>query len=267
MNTKIILILLMAKFCQSFNFNNVQTNFKKIAANSLLLFTFTKPVDAFPIFQENYDNKIEKSEYKSLIQNNQRNTGLYDLQNQMKLPEITKTYVTVNGNNVYFYGQVTADSCRILGEKIKELNENAIIFKTKLKENPPPINLHIQSPGGSLMNTFYLIDLINSIETPVNTYVDGYAASAASLISVVGKKRYMTQNSLILIHQLSGGNEGKFEELDDDMKNMNLFMNIVKKIYLSKTNIKPFTLDDMLKHDIWLSSDQCKELGLVDEII
>ena len=49
------------------------------------------------------------------------------------------------------------------------------------------------------MNTFYITDLIEKMETPVNTYVDGYAASAASLISVVGKKRYMTQNSLMLI--------------------------------------------------------------------
>ena len=77
----------------------------------------------------------------------------------------------------------------------------------------------------------------------------------------------MTQNSLMLIHQLSSGNEGKFEELDDEMKNLSLFMNIVKKIYLTKTNIKPIILEDILKHDIWLSSDQCKDLGLVDEII
>ena len=70
---------------------------------------------------------------------------------------------------------------------------------------PPPINIHIQSGGGSLMNAFYIVDLIQNINSKVNTYVDGYSASAASLMNVVGNKRYMTKNSMMLIHQLSSG--------------------------------------------------------------
>ena len=94
------------------------------------------------------------------------------------------------------------------------------------KTEPPPINLHIKSYGGSLMDTLYIVDLIENLNTPVNTYVDGYSASAASLISVVGDNRYMTENSMILIHQLYTGNEGKYEELNDNMINAK---NLMKK--------------------------------------
>ena len=67
------------------------------------------------------------------------------------------------------------------------------------------------------------IDLIENLNTPVYTYIDGFAASAATLISVVGKKRFITKNSLMLIHQLSGSDTGKFYELQDQMTNMNIF--------------------------------------------
>ena len=96
-----------------------------------------------------------------------------------------------------------------LRNQLVTLDSNSKIFATQYSTPPPPINLHIQSSGGSLMNTYYIVDLIQSLETPVNTFIDGFAASAATLISVAGDKRYMTKNSLMLIHQLSSQNGGK----------------------------------------------------------
>ena len=124
--------------------------------------------------------------------------------------------ITISNNNIYFYGPITAESCKELDNALIDLDRNSKIFSDNFKMNPPPINLHIQSEGGSLMNTFYVVDLINSLETPVYTYIDGYVASAGSLISVTGKKRFMTKNSFIMIHQLSSSlGEGKFNDLDD----------------------------------------------------
>ncbi len=117
------------------------------------------------------------------------------------------------------------------------------------------------------MNTYYIVDLIQSLETPVNTFIDGFAASAATLISVAGDKRYMTKNSLMLIHQLSSQNGGKFNEIKDDMANLETMMRLLKKIYLEKTNLNNYQLDELLKQDLWLDSDTCLKYGLVDEII
>ena len=151
--------------------------------------------------------------------------------------------------------------------KLHDLDTKSSIFHLQYKIDPPPIHLHIQSEGGSLYHTLYIMDLIDSMNTPVYTYIDGFAASAATLLSVVGKKRYMTKNSLMLIHQLSGSESGKFNELQDQMSNMSILMKIIMNIYLTKTNIDEETLTVLLQKDLWLDSKTCLEYGLVDEII
>ena len=170
-------------------------------------------------------------------------------------------------NELYFYGPVSQRSCFELKNKLNDLDTKSSIFHLQYKIDPPPIHLHIQSEGGSLYHTLYIMDLIDSMNTPVYTYVDGFAASAATLLSVVGKKRYMTKNSLMLIHQLSGSESGKFNELQDQMSNMSILMKIIMNLYLTKTNIDEETLTVLLQKDLWLDSKTCLEYGLVDEII
>jgi len=179
-----------------------------------------------------------------------------------------QTTIKVVDNNIYFYGPVTSESCRELDDALILLDKNSKIFSTNSDINPPSINLHIQSEGGSLMNTFYVIDLINNLETPVYTYVDGYVASAGSLISVVGKKRYMTKNSFIMIHQLSSSlGEGKLNDLDDNMNNLNKFMDTIINIYLEKTKISIDDLNNILERDLWMNSKESLAYGLVDYVI
>lgn len=176
--------------------------------------------------------------------------------------------IRVLDNNIYFYGPITSESCRELDDALISLDKNSKVFSTNFGISPPPINLHIQSEGGSLMNTFYVMDLISSLKTPVYTYVDGYVASAGSLISVMGKKRYMTKNSFIMIHQLSSSlGEGKFNDLDDNMENLNKFMDTIRKVYFDKTKIPVSELNNILEHDLWMNSKECLEYGLVDEIL
>ena len=175
--------------------------------------------------------------------------------------------IITDKNNIYLYGGITPESCEMLKNQLNEMNYNGKIFKTTYNSEPPPINLHIQSGGGALMPTFYIVDLIESMETPVHTYVDGYAASAASLISVVGQKRFMSKNSMILIHQLSSGSKGKYNEIEDDKQNMDLMMRKLREIYMRKTLIPLSKLNDILSRDLWMDAETCKKLGLVDEII
>ena len=147
------------------------------------------------------------------------------------------------------------------------IRDRSSLMQIQLHIDPPPIHLHIQSNGGSLFHTLYIIDLIKNINTPVYTYIDGFAASAATLISVVGKKRFITQNSLMLIHQLSGSDSGKFDELEEQLTNMKVLMTIIRNTYLNYTNINPVLLNSLLKKDLWLDARTCLTYGLVDEII
>ena len=185
------------------------------------------------------------------------------LANENNNPEVLEN----NNNDIYFYGPVTMRSCIILKNYLIDLDTKSNIFKAQYKIPPPPINLHIQSPGGSLLHAFYIIDLIRSLETPVHTYIDGFAASAATLMSVVGKKRFITKNSLMLIHQLSGSEGGKYSELKDEMANFDTMMNNIDNIYLEHSKLNITKLHELLSHDLWLNSDLALEFGLVDEII
>jgi ATP-dependent protease ClpP protease subunit len=71
----------------------------------------------------------------------------------------------------------------------------------------------------------------------------------------------------MLIHQLSAGSWGKFEELKDDMENNHLIMNKIKGIYEQYTKIPKKQLDEILKHDLWWDAQTCLNYGLIDEII
>ncbi len=170
-------------------------------------------------------------------------------------------------NKIYFYGPVSQHSSYELKKKIEAADTQSQLISQQYDIEPPPIHLHIQSEGGSLFHTLYIIDLIKTIKTPVYTYIDGFAASAATLISVAGNKRFITHNSLMLIHQLSASESGKFEELKDQYNNLKGLMDIIKKIYLENTKISQENLELLLKQDIWLDSVKCLHYGLVDKII
>ena len=180
---------------------------------------------------------------------------------------VAETVVQSANNKIYFYGAVSESSTLQLKTKLEELNTQLQTMAIHYNIEPPPIHLHIQSYGGSLLHTFYIMDIIKTLKTPVYTYIDGFAASAATLMSVCGKRRFMTENSVMLVHQLSGGAAGKFEELKNEYSNLVEFMEIIKKTYLTYGNISSENLDALLKQDLWLNSAKSLEYGFIDEII
>jgi ATP-dependent Clp endopeptidase proteolytic subunit ClpP len=175
--------------------------------------------------------------------------------------------VEVIDNAILFYGEVTENNAKLLNKAIRSLDRDLRGFSIKYGCESPPIKLHISSYGGSVFAGLSVADTIKLCETPIHTYIDGKAASAATLISICGSKRYMTENAFILIHQLSSGMWGKYEELLDEVKNLDLIMKKIKKLYQQHTSISPKKLEEMLKHDLWLEAGECVKLGLVDEII
>ena len=176
-------------------------------------------------------------------------------------------------NSIYFHGPIDDLTVQHLSHLLIDIDtKNYRKFYTDISIGvepsiPEPIHLHIQSYGGSVIPGISLAETILQLYTPVYTYIDGFAASAATIISIVGKKRYMTENSLMLIHQISSNQQGKYKELKDDMVNLNTLTDIIRKLYLNYTDIEPDILDELLGKDIWLNSTECIRYGLVDKII
>ena len=183
---------------------------------------------------------------------------------------MNRNEVTIKENRIYFKAKVCDQSVdkliQILDEKNKKFGD--IVHDQKLIKSatPNPIYLHITSFGGSLLSCFRAIDAIRRSKIPIHTVIDGHAASAGTLMSVVGKKRYMTPHSYVLIHQLSSGGGGTYWQIKDDFKNCKKMMDDIYNIYTTHTKMSKEELVKQLKHDLWWKADICIEKGLVDEI-
>lgn len=170
-------------------------------------------------------------------------------------------------NRIYFSGTVNKHTVDKLIQDIDDKNENFIrLKKNKMfkKVEPNPLLLFIKSYGGSVFEGFRAVDAIKGSKIPIYTVVDGYAASAATIMSVVGKKRYMRPSSILLIHQLSGGMVGKYQEMTDDHHNNVLFMNKIYDLYHKHSTMSKKFIKDQLSHDSWMDFNACKKHGLVD---
>jgi ATP-dependent protease ClpP protease subunit len=173
------------------------------------------------------------------------------------------------GNHIWFNNHITNDSASKL---IRLIHERNTTFEQKQRTitfanlEPKPIYLHINSLGGDLQETFAIIDSIRNSKIPIYTVIDGCAASGATLISIVGKKRFMTENSTFLIHELRSGAWGKMSVLEDEHENNQFFMDKLTNLYLEYTKIKKRDLKKILKRDMWWDVNKCLQYGMIDEI-
>ena len=176
--------------------------------------------------------------------------------------------VETTNNRIYYYSEVSRQKILVLNKSLRNLNDNLLNQAQLLNlDNPANIYLHVNSFGGSVFAGLSAVDYVKSCEVPVVTVVEGCAASAATLFSVVAPHRQIRNNSFMLIHQISSGMWGKYEELKDSLDNCDLFMRIIKDIYGEYTKIPKKKLNEILKHDLWFDAETCLEYGLVDEII
>jgi len=180
-------------------------------------------------------------------------------------PSSSGSVTKIIENNLYFYGDITEANILELNAALHELDKKLSVTNVFL-DIRPIINLHINSYGGSLFAGLATVDVIRNLNSEVHSYVEGAAASAATIISVACTKRFIGKYSKMLIHQLSSGLYGKYNELEDDMVNNKHLMATIKSIYKEYTTIPMKKLDEILKHDLWFDSKTCLEYGLVDDI-
>ena len=171
-------------------------------------------------------------------------------------------------NKIFFYDDITNDSILELNRLLLEIDIKLQNTKNVLGDCfDPIIHLHIKTDGGEIYSALATLDMMPTIKSKIYTYVDGCVASAGTLISVAGHKRFMGKHANLLIHQLSGELYGKFSEMEDSMEGCVNLMKCIKGIYKEHTKIPMKRLDELLKRDLWLSSEECLEYGIIDEII
>ena len=176
-------------------------------------------------------------------------------------------HISVQDNKIYFYSGVNRNSCVELNKKIGEMESKSLTLSKTLGILPPSIKLFINSGGGSIVSGIASMDTILRTQVPVHTYVDGFSASAATFLTVVGEKRFMSRNSYMLIHQLSSNFWGTYSGFEDEKKNLDSMMKTIKDVYKKYTKLPMKKLDEILKHDLMWDAQTCLQYGIVDEII
>lgn len=184
-----------------------------------------------------------------------------------------KLTVTAIDNHIYFYSGIDSDRGLDLIGNLLDM-DTALRIERESRKVPDdfphiPIWLHINSQGGDVFSTFAIVDTIKRLKTPVYSIVEGLAASAASVVSVSCKKRYILPNSFMLIHQISTLEMGmvKHEDQKDDVRGVKMMMENMIKIYTENSKIDKKTISEWLKRDTWLNAKKALKYGFVDEIL
>lgn len=177
--------------------------------------------------------------------------------------------IRVVNNKILFYSDIDEGSVLELNRILLELDAKLQSIKNiGFDDNyDPVIHLHINTNGGVVFSAFSTVDTIRRLKSKVYTYVDGNVASAGTLISCIGAKRYMGQHAHLLIHQISSGVYGKFSEMEDEMATCNKLMKLLKDFYKKHTKVPMRKMDELMKRDIWMDAEECLEYGIIDEII
>ena len=179
-----------------------------------------------------------------------------------------KSKIDREKNHVYFYSEVSRDSVFNLNAHLREAAKfvHTMAFELNVNVKHIPVYLHINSYGGSLYDAYAVVDTIKNLRVPVYSVIDGCAASAGTIISVVCDKRFIGENAYMLIHQLSSRMWGKMNEIEDEYKHLTELMNQLTQLYGKYAKIPKKELTELLKHDLWLAPQTCIKYGLVDAI-
>jgi ATP-dependent Clp protease, protease subunit len=137
-------------------------------------------------------------------------------------------------------------------------------------ENPKKeISFYINSPGGSVTAGMSIYDTMQFIKPPITTICLGMAASMGSLLLTAGAKgmRYALPNSRVMVHQPSAGYSGKVTDIMIYAREFDTTKKRLNEIYVKHTGQDYKTIEDALERDNYMSAEDAKSFGLIDQVI
>jgi ATP-dependent Clp endopeptidase proteolytic subunit ClpP len=131
-----------------------------------------------------------------------------------------------------------------------------------------PLNLMINSPGGDIHEMMGIIDYIESLDVKVNMICRGRAFSAASVILTCGTgTRMMSKNSTIMFHQASSMISGKLTDVTNTIDFVKRIEGDIYELLSKKTKKDAAWWKEQMRSDLFLTSEQALEIGVIDQII
>jgi len=170
-------------------------------------------------------------------------------------------------NHVYFNDDITNETAFALNKELRQVEAKLKVLALTQGLQPGPIYLHLTTDGGSIHAAFTIVDCIQSLSVPVYSVVDGFVASAGTLVSLAAEKRYIRPNAYMLIHELRSGVWGKMSSIEEEVENLKKVMEHLQRYYTDRTKITKKQLEKLLSKDVIWNAEECIKKGVADEII
>jgi len=180
---------------------------------------------------------------------------------------------TPRGERAYdIYSRLLKDRIIFLGTEIDDATANTVIAQLLFLEASDPdkdIYIYINSPGGSVSSTIAIYDTIQYIKSAVSTICVGLAASGAALILASGTKgkRFALTNSRIMLHQPLGGAQGQVTDIEIQTRELKRIKDTLNQILTYHTGQPLGKVEKDTDRDFYLTAQESKEYGLIDEVI
>lgn len=180
---------------------------------------------------------------------------------------------TNQGERAYdIYSRLLKERIVFLGSEVNPQTANLVVAQLLFlahEDSDKDIKFYINSPGGIVYDGLAIYDTIQFIKPDVQTIGIGLQASMGAFLLSSGTKgkRFVLPNSRIMIHQPSSGTRGKITDQEIDLKEGIFLKKQLNKILAKNTGQKLSKIEKDVDRDYWMSADEAKKYGLVDEII
>ena len=170
------------------------------------------------------------------------------------------------------YSRLLVDRIIFIGTPIDDQIANIVVAQLLFMQMSDPkkdIHIYINSPGGSVSSGLAIYDTMQYLTCDVNTYCIGQAASMGAVLLCAGTKgkRFALPNSNIMIHQVLGGAEGQASDVEIRVKHMLKLKHTLNGIIAKHTGQKIEQVEKDCDRDNFMSADEAKAYGLVDEVV
>ncbi|MDY0331057.1 MAG: ATP-dependent Clp endopeptidase proteolytic subunit ClpP [Thiomonas sp.] len=194
-----------------------------------------------------------------------------DIQNLGLVPMVIEQ--SGRGERAYdIYSRLLRERVIFLVGAINDQMANLVVAQLLFLESENPdkdISLYINSPGGSVSAGMAIFDTMQFIKPDVSTLCTGIAASMGAFLMAAGAKgkRYSLPNSRIMIHQPSGGAQGQATDIEIQAREILYLRERLNGILAERTGQSLDKIGIDTERDFFMSADEAKDYGLIDEVI
>lgn len=171
------------------------------------------------------------------------------------------------------YSRLLKERIVFMGDQVTPETANIVVAQLLFLASEDPkrdIKLYINSPGGSVYDGLAIIDTMNYVQPDVQTIGIGLQASMGAMLLACGAKgkRYLLPNSRVMIHQPSyGTGQAKVTDQEIELKEGLFLKKRLVEILAERTGKDPKQVEKDMDRDNWMSAEEAKEYGIVDEVI